>query len=87
MCKRQSHWPVLTYHHPCFDFSKSVRENADDLINIHEPRSIRDQDEFVSSSGLEKCLSNGCSAVNGCRQNETLIKTSQHSSPSVNIRS
>ncbi len=40
---------------------------------------------LFSSSGLEKCLSNGCSAVNGCRQNESLIKTSQHSSPSVNI--
>ncbi len=25
--------------------------------------------------------------MNGCRQNESLIKTSQHSSPSVNIRS
>ncbi len=39
MRKRQSYWPVLTYHRPCFDFSKSVRVNADDLINIHEPRS------------------------------------------------
>ncbi len=29
------------------------------------------------------CLSNGCSAVNGCRQSESLIKTSQHSSPSA----
>ncbi len=35
-----------------------------------QPQAIQDQDEFVSSSGLEKCLSNGCSAVNGCRQNE-----------------
>ncbi len=26
---------------------------------------------------LHQCLSNGCSAVNGCRQNESLIKTSQ----------
>ncbi len=26
---------------------------------------------------VEMCLSNGCSAVNGCRQNESLIKTSQ----------
>ncbi len=33
----------------------------------------------------EMCLSNGCSAVNGCRQNESLMKTSQHSSPSVTI--
>ncbi len=39
MRKRQSHWPVLTYHRPCFDFSKSVRAKADNLINIHEPSS------------------------------------------------
>ncbi len=39
--------------------------------------------EIVSSSGLEKCVS--AMEVNGCRQNESLIKTSQHSSPSVNI--
>ncbi len=39
MRKRQSHWPVLTYHRPCFDFSESVRANADNLINIHEPSS------------------------------------------------
>ncbi len=39
MRKRQSHWPVLTYHRPCLDFSESVRANADDLINIHEPIS------------------------------------------------
>ncbi len=43
MRKRQSHWPHrpvhLTYHRPCFDFSESVRANADDLINIHEPSS------------------------------------------------
>ncbi len=39
MRKRQSHWPVLTYHRPCFDFSESVRANAYDLINIHEPSS------------------------------------------------
>ncbi len=39
MLKRQSHWPVLTYHRTCFDFSESVRANADDLINIHEPSS------------------------------------------------
>ncbi len=38
---------------------------------------IQNVDEFVSSSGLEKSLSNGCSAVNGFRQNESLIKTSQ----------
>ncbi len=28
---------------------------------------------------LHQCLSNGCSAVNGCRQNECLIKTSLQS--------
>ncbi len=39
MRKRQSHWPALTYHRPCFDFSESVRVNADNLINIHEPSS------------------------------------------------
>ncbi len=39
MRKRQSHWPALTYHRPCFDFSESVRANADNLINIHEPIS------------------------------------------------
>ncbi len=39
MRKRQSHWPALTYYHPCFDFSESVRANADNLINIHEPSS------------------------------------------------
>ncbi len=32
-----------------------------------------------------QCLINGCSAVNGCRQNESLIKTSHHSSPSVHV--
>ncbi len=39
MRKRQSHWPALTYHRPCFDFSESVRANADNLINIHERSS------------------------------------------------
>ncbi len=39
MRKRQSHWPALTYHRPCFDFSELVRANADDLINFHEPSS------------------------------------------------
>ncbi len=39
MRKWQSHWPALTYHRPCFDFSESVRANADNLINIHEPSS------------------------------------------------
>ncbi len=39
MRKRQSHWPALTYYHPCFDFSESIRANADNVINIHEPSS------------------------------------------------
>ncbi len=39
MRKRQSHWPALTYYCPCFDFSKSIRANADYVINIHEPSS------------------------------------------------
>ncbi len=39
MGKRQSHWPALTYYRPCFDFSESIRANADNLINIHEPSS------------------------------------------------
>ncbi len=39
MRKRQSHWPALTYYRPCFDFSKSIRANADNLINICEASS------------------------------------------------
>ncbi len=39
MRKRESHWPALTYYHPCLDFSESDRANADVLINIHEPSS------------------------------------------------
>ncbi len=31
------------------------------------------------------CMSVSAMEVNGCRQHESLIKTSQHSSPSVNI--
>ncbi len=41
-------------------------------------QAIQDVDEFVSSSeqilrnvALHQCLSNGSSAVNGCRQNES----------------
>ncbi len=33
--------------------------------------------QVCRSVSLHQCLSNGCSAVNGCRQNESLIKTSQ----------
>ncbi len=40
MCKRQSHWLALTYYRPCFDFSESVRANADNVINIHESSSL-----------------------------------------------
>ncbi len=39
MHKRQSHWPALTYYHPCFDFSQSIRANPYNVINIHEPSS------------------------------------------------
>ncbi len=39
MHKGKSHWPVLTFHRSCFDFSESIQANADDLINIHEPSS------------------------------------------------
>ncbi len=39
MRKRQSHWPALTYYPPCFDFSKSIRANADNVINIQEASS------------------------------------------------
>ncbi len=39
MLKRQSHWLALTYYRPCFDFSESVRANADNVINIHESSS------------------------------------------------
>ncbi len=40
MRKQQSHWLALTYYRPCFDFSKSVRANAHNLINIHESSSL-----------------------------------------------
>ncbi len=40
MHKRQSHWPALTYYHPCFDFSESIRANPYNVINIHEPSSF-----------------------------------------------
>ncbi len=39
MRKRQSHWPALTYYHPCFDFSESIQANPYNVINIHEPSS------------------------------------------------
>ncbi|KTG01967.1 hypothetical protein cypCar_00044575, partial [Cyprinus carpio] len=41
----------------------------------HQSSAIQDVDEFVSSSGLEKCSITD--TLNGCRQNESLIKTSQ----------
>ncbi len=54
MRKRQSHWPALTYYHPCFDFSKSIRANAVNMINIHEPSSsiILSAFYFVISSRI-----------------------------------
>ncbi len=39
MCKRQSHWLALTDYCRCFDFSESVRADADNVINIHESSS------------------------------------------------
>ncbi len=39
MRKRQSYWPVLTHHRPCFNFGESIQANADNLINIHEHSS------------------------------------------------
>ncbi len=40
VCKRQSHWLVLTYYRLRFDFSKSVQVSANNLINIHESSSL-----------------------------------------------
>ncbi len=40
MRKQQSHWLVLSSYRPCFDFSKSVQANADNVINIHESSSL-----------------------------------------------
>ncbi len=42
--------------------------------NIH---LSSEQMQIWRNASLHQCLSNGCSAVNGCRQNESLIKTSQ----------
>ncbi len=56
---------------------KSSAKNAFTL------RIIRDQDECVFIRFVEMCLSNGCSAVNGCRQNKNI--TIIHSTPSVII--
>ncbi len=39
MRKRHSQWPALNYYSPCFDFSESIRVNADYLINIPESSS------------------------------------------------
>ncbi len=39
MRKRHSQWLALTYYHPCFDFSESIRANAGYLINIPESSS------------------------------------------------
>ncbi len=61
-------------------------QNCFSLPFVLTPQVFRD--EFVSSSDLEtlalhQCLSNGCSAVNGCRQNESLINniTIIHTTP------
>ncbi len=47
-----------------------LKMNAENCLG-----AVQDVDEFVSSSGLEKCVS--AMDVNGCRQNASLIKTSQ----------
>ncbi len=53
MRKQQSHWPALTYYHPCFDFSESIRANADYVINIHESISSLILSEFyIVISGI-----------------------------------
>ncbi len=52
MRKRQSHWPAFTYYHPCFDFSESIRANADNPINIHEPSSSLILSAFYIISGI-----------------------------------
>ncbi len=58
MRKRQSHWPALTYYHPCFDFSESIRANADNLINIHEPSSSLILSAFyIVISGIIRSIS------------------------------
>ncbi len=59
MRKQQSHWPVLTYHRPCFDFRESVRANADDLINIHESSNLINLSAFymVISISMYRCWS------------------------------
>ncbi len=57
-------------------------------LKLTQPQAIQDVDELVSSSEqiwrnveLLHLLSNESSAVNGCRQNESL----HDSSPSVNV--
>ncbi len=55
MRRRQSHWPVLTYYHPCFDFSKSIRANAHNLINIHVPSSLV-RFIYVISGRIRSCF-------------------------------
>ncbi len=53
MRKQQSHWPALTYYHSCFDFSESIRANADYVINIHESISSLILSEFyIVISGI-----------------------------------
>ncbi len=73
------------------DSCTNINEIVELKMNIywkfsHSPQAIQDVDEFVSSSeqiwrnlAVHHLLTNGSSAVNGCRQNESkqLIKTSQ----------
>ncbi len=86
--KLRSHECTYIYIHAWTDASIQTEEQQRLSQNFKSapPQAIQDQDEFVSSSGLEKCVSamdalqwmgavrmraNGCSAVNGCRQNES----------------
>ncbi len=70
------------------NFTQSKNEN---LLKMSSPSGYSSLflHQIWRNVALHHLLSNGCSAVNGCHQNESLIKTSQynphHSSPPVNI--
>ncbi len=49
----------------------------DDLNQSFSQKLILAEHVLTFRPSGEMCLCNGCSAVNGCRQNESLIKTSQ----------
>lgn len=52
LSKWQSHWLELTYYGPHFDFSKSVQENAANVIIIHEPNNLSDLSAFYIISSI-----------------------------------